>query len=90
LRLVVYNPLAYAALPYSARLECHLIFECRGGFFAGKIASLDTSSVPEGRFGGSSSMAEMYRKRYFNDGYVKAIESLKGVAVGLLSRTCSL
>jgi len=25
-------------------------------------------------------MADMYRKRYLNEGYVKAIESLKGVA----------
>ena len=49
-----------------------------GGFFAGKVQKPD--QPPPGRFGGDSMMAKMYRARYFNEGYFKALESLKSIA----------
>lgn len=51
-----------------------------GGFFAGKVTSLEQDV--DGRFnpkkGGA--MAEMYRARYLKSGYFDALEYLKGVA----------
>ena len=50
-----------------------------GGFFAGKVSSVDDS--PEGRFSKEGRMGAMYRARYLNEGYLEALKVLKPVAV---------
>ncbi|KZV91062.1 Aldo/keto reductase [Exidia glandulosa HHB12029] len=49
-----------------------------GGLLAGKVAK--GGDLPEGRFGGESGMAKMYRARYLQDGYFSALEDIKAVA----------
>lgn len=48
-----------------------------GGYLAGKIS---TSNIPEGRFGGESAMAKMYRARYIHQGYADALEAIREAA----------
>lgn len=43
---------------------------CRGGFFAGKVASLEESAAAGTRFGtDAGAIAKMYRARYIKDGW---------------------
>ncbi|KAF8921351.1 NADP-dependent oxidoreductase domain-containing protein [Mucidula mucida] len=49
-----------------------------GGIFAGKIQKVDETPT-DGRFG-QSNMGKMYRARYLNEGYLKAVELLNRVA----------
>lgn len=49
-----------------------------GGLFAGKVSKGE--EAPEGRFGGESIMAKMYRARYLRDGYFAAMEDISAVA----------
>ncbi|KAH7913812.1 NADP-dependent oxidoreductase domain-containing protein [Hygrophoropsis aurantiaca] len=50
-----------------------------GGMFAGKVLS-QTETAPEGgRFDPSSAMGKMYRARYLQEGYIKAVELVKTV-----------
>lgn len=59
-----------------------LRFFDRGGFFSGKVTSLDDPAATGGRFDASSGgIGKMYRARYLKDGYFKALESLRSVAV---------
>ncbi|TFK54931.1 Aldo/keto reductase [Heliocybe sulcata] len=51
-----------------------------GGFFAGKIPASSADAPKGGRFDPSSRMGEMYRARYFREGYFKAMDILKPVA----------
>ncbi|KDQ60873.1 hypothetical protein JAAARDRAFT_31870 [Jaapia argillacea MUCL 33604] len=51
-----------------------------GGFFAGKVASVADEAPKGGRFDPSSPQGQMYRKRYLNEGYFKALEVIKSVA----------
>ncbi|KZT26245.1 Aldo/keto reductase [Neolentinus lepideus HHB14362 ss-1] len=51
-----------------------------GGFFAGKIPAAAADAPKGGRFDPNSKMGEMYRERYFREGYFKAMEILKPVA----------
>lgn len=50
-----------------------------GGFFAGKVSSVDDST--EGRFSKEGRMGAMYRARYLNEGYLEALKVLRLVAV---------
>ncbi|KAF9069682.1 Aldo/keto reductase [Rhodocollybia butyracea] len=51
-----------------------------GGFFAGKIASVEDPAAAGGRFDNSgSAMGKLYRARFLNDGYFKALDHLKNV-----------
>jgi len=49
-----------------------------GGFFSGRVT--DFEAPKEGRFGGNSAMANMYRDRYFRSAYFEALELIKPVA----------
>ncbi|KZT37087.1 Aldo/keto reductase [Sistotremastrum suecicum HHB10207 ss-3] len=51
-----------------------------GGFFAGKVSSVEEQAPSGGRFDPSSNMGKMYRARYLRNDYFTALESLKGVA----------
>ncbi|EPQ58165.1 Aldo/keto reductase [Gloeophyllum trabeum ATCC 11539] len=51
-----------------------------GGFFAGKVPNPSADAPKGGRFDPNSKMGEMYRKRYFKEGYFKALDILKPVA----------
>lgn len=88
LRVVIYNPLAWvcastAASRASASHLLDLYFEISGGFFAGKIASVNDNV--EGRFDPNSGiMGTMYRARYLKDGYFEALKVLKEAAVSSL------
>lgn len=49
-----------------------------GGYLAGKVSP---SAVPaNGRFGGESAMAKMYRERYLQGAYTEALETIKEAA----------
>lgn len=54
-----------------------------GGLFAGKVVK--GQDAPEGRFGGESSLAKLYRARYLSNGYFAALEDIKAVAVSYQS-----
>lgn len=56
-----------------------------GGFFAGKVSSVDDST--EGRFSKEGRMGAMYRARYLNEGYLEALKVLKPVAVSNVNAT---
>ncbi|KAL5533281.1 hypothetical protein ACEPAF_5057 [Sanghuangporus sanghuang] len=52
-----------------------------GGFFAGKIKSVNDAPEPGNRFDGSAGrIGQMYRQRYLKDGYLKALPLIKEVA----------
>jgi len=71
--------LASCARKYGIRLVIYN--PLAGGFFAGKVASVDDPAAAGSRFDASGSMmGKMYRARYLKDGYFKALESLKSVA----------
>jgi len=50
-----------------------------GGLFAGKVA-LSGAAPDGGRFDPSSPMGQLYRSRYVQEGYLRALELLKPVA----------
>ena len=53
-----------------------------GGFFAGKITSVNYVPEPGSRFDGSTGrIGTMYRQRYLKDGYFQALPLIKEVAV---------
>lgn len=59
-----------------------LRFFNRGGFFAGKITSLDDPAASGGRFDANiGRLGQLYRARYLNDGYFEALKFLQSVAV---------
>lgn len=79
LRLVCYNPLACVQF---SEVE-PLIDPCSsGGLFAGKIQKVDDEPA-DGRFNTQTRMGQMYRARYLNEGYVKALDVLNAVAVSI-------
>ncbi|OJT06071.1 Aflatoxin B1 aldehyde reductase member 2 [Trametes pubescens] len=51
-----------------------------GGFFAGKVAAPDAQAPEGGRFDPSSKMGQMYRARYFKNGFFDALNYLKPIA----------
>lgn len=51
-----------------------------GGFFAGRVPDMSSEAPKGGRFDPSSRMGQMYRDRYFKDGYFKALEIIKAAA----------
>lgn len=52
-----------------------------GGFFAGKVAAPGAQAPEGGRFDPSSKMGQMYRARYFKNGFFDALNYLKPIAV---------
>ena len=81
IRLVIYNPLAY--VPCLCQFSHHYLQSrsVSGGFFAGRVSSVEEQAPEGGRFDPTSSMGKMYRARYLREGYFRALELLKGVAV---------
>ncbi|KAH7926385.1 Aldo/keto reductase [Leucogyrophana mollusca] len=61
---------------YGLRLVCYN--PLAGGLFAGKVLSIEGAAPEGGRFDPSSPMGKMYRARYLQEGYLKAIELVKG------------
>ncbi|KIK59872.1 hypothetical protein GYMLUDRAFT_44348 [Collybiopsis luxurians FD-317 M1] len=52
-----------------------------GGLLAGKVTSADDPAAAGGRFDNSGgAMGKMYRARYLQEGYFKAVEHIKAVA----------
>ncbi|KIY69966.1 Aldo/keto reductase [Cylindrobasidium torrendii FP15055 ss-10] len=51
-----------------------------GGLFAGKVLTVDAATEDGGRYDSKSRTGQMYRARYLNEGYMKAIQLVKDVA----------
>ncbi|KAG8809906.1 hypothetical protein FRC17_003180 [Serendipita sp. 399] len=51
-----------------------------GGYLAGKVSTSSIPAAKEGRFGGDSMMAKMYRERYLLGAYADALETIREVA----------